>query len=88
MYTTASVLICLKYLHLIYDISPPQPVLADLFELDTTAVHAVVSFHFQFVFLIFYQSYDFLGEQDDHHRRADGLAGPAESVHCDASLRA
>ena len=27
-----------------YDISPLQPVLADLFELDTTAVHALVSF--------------------------------------------
>ena len=33
-------------IELFHDISPPQPVLADLFELDTTAVHAVVSFHF------------------------------------------
>ena len=40
----ASALICLNYVAP-NDISPPQPVLADLFELDTTAVHALVSFH-------------------------------------------
>ena len=86
----ASALICLNYVAP-NDISPPQPVLADLFELDTTAVHALVSFHSpptqQFCSLIS-KSYVFPGEQDDHHGGADGLPGPAESVHRDAPLGA
>ena len=55
-------------IELVNDISPPQPVLADLFELDTTAVHAVVSFHFTTTHQpLFAHVMWFPGEQDDHH---------------------
>ena len=77
----------LLHIELIYDISPPQPVLADLFELDATAVHAVVSFHF-YPTQPFSHFMWFPGEQDDHHGGVDGFPGPAHSMYRDAPFRA
>ena len=87
--STTPRLLSLCSVPLVNDISPPQPVLADLFELDTTAVHAVVSFHFTTSHPAFFAHVMwFPGEQDDHHGGVDGFSGPAEPVHCYAPIRA